>query len=132
MKLTYCLIIINVLFYEKWREDLFSKWKEDVPHTASVVKIIYLYSGLPITIVDKIYEIMSRNQAKVWYLFLPNFWPPVPKFYFLKEDWVLVFVSTHFWDFSNIFYFPKILSLKSFANSWRNSYTMSCDESNLN
>ena len=39
------------------------------------------------------------------------------------RDWALGFVSTEIWDFSNVSQFPKILSLKSFDNSWGNSYT---------
>ena len=60
------------------------------------------------TIVDKIYETMSRNQAKLdrtrklWNLFLCNFWPLVPNFYLRKEDWVLSSASYHFCDIPNI------------------------------
>ena len=44
---------------------------------------------------DSISETMVRNQAKLdrtrklWYLFLRDFWPPVPKLCFLKGDLVL-------------------------------------------
>ena len=37
--------------------------------------------------------------------------------------WALGYVSTQTWDFPNISLFPKILSLKSFGNSWGNSCT---------
>ena len=59
------------------------------------------------TIVDKIYEIMSRNQAKLdktrklWNLFLRNFGPLVPILYLRNEDWVLGSVSYHFCDIPN-------------------------------
>ena len=65
-------------------------------------------------IADKIYETISRIQAKLnrarklWNLPLDNFWPLVPIFYLRKEDWVLV----------------SVLNLKSFGNSWGNSCTM--------
>ena len=51
------------------------------------------------------------------------FWLLLPKFNFWKGDWALGYVSTQIWDFPNIFLFPKILSLKSFGNSWGSSYT---------
>ena len=38
-------------------------------------------------------------------------------------DWVLGYVSTEIWDLRDISLFPKILSLKSFGNSWGNSCT---------
>ena len=47
------------------------------------------------TIVDKVYQTILRNQAKLvvtrklWHLLLPNFWPLVPKSYFWKENWTL-------------------------------------------
>ena len=47
----------------------------------------------------------------------------IAKVKFCKGDWALVYVSTLIWDFSNISWFSKILSLKSFTNSWGNSYT---------
>ena len=47
----------------------------------------------------------------------------MPKFNFWKGDWALGYSSILIWDFSNSPAFPKILSLKSFGNSWGNSYT---------
>ena len=44
------------------------------------------------------------------------------KFNFLKGNWVLGYVSTQIYDFANVSYFPKTLNLKSFGNSWGNSY----------
>ena len=45
------------------------------------------------------------------------------KFNFWKVDWALAYVSTQIWPFPNISQFPKILSFKSFDNSWGNSCT---------
>ena len=56
-------------------------------------------------------------------LLLRVFWLLLPKFNFWKGVWALGYVSTQIWDFPNISLFPKILSLKSFGNSWGNSYT---------
>ena len=41
-------------------------------------------------------------------------------FNFWEGDWELDYVSTQIWDFPNISLFPKILSLKSFGNSYTN------------
>ena len=38
-----------------------------------------------------------------------------------REDWILAYVSRHFWALF-ISYFSKILNFKSFDNSWNNSY----------
>ena len=38
------------------------------------------------------------------------------------EDWELGYNSMKFWDFTHLSYFPNILSLKSFNNSWGISY----------
>ena len=54
---------------------------------------------------------------------LRNFWRLSPKCYFWKAGWELGSVSIQFRDFENMFWYPKILSLKSFGNSWSNSYT---------
>ena len=51
------------------------------------------------------------------------FWLLLPEFNFWKGDWALGYVSTQIWDFPNISWFPKILSLKSFGNWWGNSCT---------
>ena len=76
------------------------------------------------TTANKIYETMSRNQAKLvrtsklWYPFLRDFWPLVPKCHFWKGDCVLSSASTHFWDFQ---IFAKIPSLKLFV-----TYEVTC------
>ena len=84
------------------------------------------------TIADKIYETMSRNQAKVdrtrklWNMFLCNFCPLVPNFYLRKGDWVLGSVSHHFCDFPNISNFLKIFSLSRSATCEAALYNVSC------
>ena len=47
----------------------------------------------------------------------------LPMFNFLKGDWALGYPSLQVLDFLNISLFPKMLSLKSFGNSWRILYT---------
>ena len=44
------------------------------------------------------------------------------KISFWQGDWTLGYHSMRFSHFSGFSYFPKILSLKSFRNSWGNSY----------
>ena len=44
--------------------------------------------------------------------------------YFWMGDWALGSIFTHFWHFSNISEFNKVLSLKSFGSSWGKSYSM--------
>ena len=44
------------------------------------------------------------------------------KFSFWQEDWTLGYHSMKLRHFPNISYFPKIVSLKPFSNSWDNSY----------
>ena len=73
------------------------------------------------TIFDKIFWTKSRNlekldrSRKVFRLLLPsfNFW---------KGGCLLSYVSTKVWDFLNISFFPKILSLTLFDNLWGSSY----------
>ena len=70
------------------------------------------------------------------YMFLRNFWPEVPKFYFWKGNWVPPPIFEIFTVFSNW------LSLKLFDNWWENVCTMFfvcdtmyhfiCAETNLN
>ena len=65
----------------------------------------------------------------------------LPKSNIFKGDWALGYVSTQIWGFPNIFYFPNILSLSSFCNSWSNTYNkftildiifrLACGESDL-
>lgn len=50
-----------------------------------------------------------------------------------SRDWTLGFVTTQIWDFPNIFWFPKIISLKSFS-TWRgksNTKFLTLDIENL-
>ena len=87
-----------------------------------------IYYGTP-TIPDKIFGTKYRipvildRKRKVCYPFLQDFWLLLSKLNFLKRDWVPGFVSTQIWDFSNISLFPRILSPKSYANSFGNVYT---------
>ena len=53
-----------------------------------------------------------------------RFWLPLQKFYLWKEDWALGSVFNQFWSFRNISKFPKILSIKSFSNSWDTLHTI--------
>ena len=46
------------------------------------------------------------------------------RFFFWKGDWTLDTVSIQFWDFPNIFQFPKLLSLKLLGNSRGNNYAL--------
>ena len=64
-----------------------------------------------------------NRTTKVWYLLLRVFWLILPKFNFWKGDRALGYVTTQIWDFPNICLFPNILSLKSFGNSFGNSYS---------
>ena len=63
-----------------------------------------------------------RQDRKLWYMFLNTFWAQVSKIYLSREDGTPDCVLMQFWDFSNIFLFPKILSLKLFGNTWGNLY----------
>ena len=45
------------------------------------------------------------------------------KMFMLTLTWALVYNSSKFWDFPDISIFPKILSFKSFGNSWSISHT---------
>ena len=54
--------------------------------------------------------------------FFAIFYQKTLKFGFRVDGWVLTIKSKYFRDFPGISYFPKILSLKSFGNSWGNSY----------
>ena len=58
-----------------------------------------------------------------------------------KEHWALGCIFTHIFHFSNVSYFSKILTLKSFSNLWGNwctefvkldvKYFFTCGDSNL-
>ena len=59
--------------------------------------------------------------SKICYLILPVFFHSYcQSLIFWKEYWALGCVSIRIWHFLT---FPKILSLKSFGNSWGNSCT---------
>ena len=47
----------------------------------------------------------------------------MPKIDFWRVDWTLAYVPSLFWDFPIIFWFSKVLSVKSFDKLWGNSYT---------
>ena len=83
------------------------------------------------SIPDKIFEtnfsfyvkyVFMRTTGKVQFLFLRRFVLVLTKFSVQEEDWALGNNSMNFRDFSGICQFPKILTLKSFGNSWGNSY----------
>ena len=54
----------------------------------------------------------------VQFLFSSGFWLLVRRFLFWRWDWTLVYNSSKYWDLSDFPYFPKILSLRSFDNSY--------------
>ena len=54
--------------------------------------------------------------------FLRFFTEKTSKFGFQVGGWVLAITCRHVRDFLEISSFPKILSVKSFGNSWGNSY----------
>ena len=74
-----------------------------------------------------LYKIFCKTLAKldkIMYLsnlFFYWFWL-LPNLKYWRGDWPLSCVPTQFWDFLNILWFPKILSLKLFGNSWSNWY----------
>ena len=88
--------------------------KINVWRTVGQVKTKLLFAQ---TILDKVFGTEWGNPVKldgtreVWYLLLRVSWLLLPN------------VSTQIWDFPNISLFSRILSLKSFGNSWGNSYT---------
>ena len=53
------------------------------------------------------------TMGKVQFLFLKSFCLVLKGFWFWEEDWALGYNSMGFWDFPEISWFPKILSLKS-------------------
>ena len=79
------------------------------------------------TIVRKIFETNSsfrvklRATGKVYFIFFKSFLLVLTKSLFRLEDWTLGYHSTKLRHFLDISFFPKILSLKSFSNSWGNS-----------
>ena len=75
----------------------------------------------------KVKKIVKNNEfeylkkcttGKVQFLFFKWFLLALTKFWFREEDWLLGNYFIKIWDFSDSSYFPKILSLKSFGNSW--------------
>ena len=54
--------------------------------------------------------------------FFAFFYQKTSKFGFWVDGWLFAIKPKHFRDFLEISKFPKILSLKSFGNSWDNSY----------
>ena len=70
-------------------------------------------------------SIKTHKNIELWYLLLRNFWQTLPKSYFWQRRRRLGCDPTYFWDFSIIFYFPKILTPKLFDNQRRNSQKMS-------
>ena len=87
---------------------------------------IYLHET---TIIQKIFEtkfgfhVKYCLTGKVQFLFFSSFWQVLKEFSFWHWDWALVYHSSKFWDFPEFSLFPKIPSLKSFGNSFGNSYT---------
>ena len=79
------------------------------------------------TIIHNIYEttlvfMWNKNMEKFQFLFFSTFLLVSTKLLFWEDDWALGYNSRKFWDFPGLSKFPKILSLKSFTNSWGNSY----------
>ena len=80
------------------------------------------------TTIHKIFEtnsrfhVKQRTTGKVQFVFFSSFLLVLTKFSFWEEDWALGYNSMKFWDFPDIS--QKILSLKSFGNSWGNSYKL--------
>ena len=76
------------------------------------------------TIMDKLFDknfkfhVKSCAPEKLQYLVFSNFLLVVAKFLFWEENWVLGYNFMQFWDFCEIFWFPKNLSLLS--NWWAN------------
>ena len=67
------------------------------------------------------FHVERCTTGKVWFLF-KIFLLELAKFWVFQWDWALGYHPTGFWNFPDISWFPKILSLKSFGNSWSNSY----------
>ena len=53
---------------------------------------------------------------------LHKFWPLLPNINFWMGDRAAAYVSTQFWDFFFISYFPKVVTLEPFSNAWSSSY----------
>ena len=76
---------------------------------------------------DKIFETYSsfrmkqRTAGNLQFLLSKNLLLVLTKKFFWKENWTLSY-NVKLWDFPDISAFSKILSLKSFGNSWGNLY----------
>ena len=69
---------------------------------------------------------LFKLKDKLWFsceIFFSSFWLVLTKFSFCHKGWVLVYYSSKFWGFPDFSLSSKNLSLKSFGNSWCNSYT---------
>ena len=69
---------------------------------------------------------IKRNRffcGMVYGWFFAIFYQKMSKFGFWLDDWLLAIKSKHLRDFLEVSYFPKVLSLNSFGNSWDNSWT---------
>ena len=53
---------------------------------------------------------------------LHKFWPLLPNINFWMGDRAAAYVSTQFWDFFFISYFPKVVTLEPFSDAWSSSY----------
>ena len=86
------------------------------------------YGERKVTISYKLFETNSsfhlklHTTEKVWFLFFKIFLLGLIKFSFLQEDCTQGYHSMGFSSFPDISLFPKILCVKSFGNSWGNSY----------
>ena len=58
----------------------------------------------------------------IFFFFFSSFLLASRNFLFWEGDWLLRYNFMKFLDFADFFYFPKSVSLKSFGNSWGNSY----------
>ena len=122
-------IIETCIAYNLKRWSTNSKTEFGIPNSPSLQILGKTQTALfPVpTILDNTFGTRWRNPLKldrtrkVWYLLLPGFWLLLPKVNFWKGDWALGYVSTQIWDVPNISLFPKIVTLKSFGNSWGNS-----------
>ena len=78
--------------------------------------------------IHKIFETNCGRNAKQsttgkgLFLFFKSFLLRLTKFLFWQEGWVLGYHSLKFWDFSDVFWFLKIVRRKLLADSWGNSY----------
>ena len=119
-----CLVYIPITWPSWWRDLLGYRGTLLVGPSTSYHECI-----LGCAILGGVFGAGWRNPVKldrtgkVWYLLLRVFWVLLPEFNFWGGDWALGYVCTQIWDFPNISLFSKILSLKSFGNSWGSSYT---------